>query len=75
MTLMPWQAFFVSVMVCCFQVKLLLERKATRKAIYQALRNLVSSTKPDENVLIYYAGHGDLDRISDDGWWIAVTTH
>jgi Caspase domain len=53
-----------------FQVKLLLDRKATRKAIYQALRNLASSAKPDDNVLIYYAGHGDLDRLSDDGWWI-----
>jgi len=53
-----------------FRVELLLDRKATRKAIYQALRNLASSTKPDENVLIYYAGHGDFDRLSDDGWWI-----
>ena len=53
-----------------FQVELLLDRKATRKAIYQALRNLASSAKPDENILIYYAGHGDLDRISEDGWWI-----
>jgi uncharacterized caspase-like protein len=53
-----------------FQVELLLDRKATRKAIYQALRNLASSAKPDDNVLIYYAGHGDLDRISEDGWWI-----
>jgi len=55
-----------------FKVKLLLDRKATRKAIYQALRNLASSAKPDDNVLIYYAGHGDLDRTYDDGWWIPV---
>lgn len=53
-----------------FQVKLLLNQQATRKAIYQALRNLASSSKPDESVLIYYAGHGDLDRTYDDGWWI-----
>jgi len=53
-----------------FQVELLLDRKATRKAIYQGLRNLALSTKPDENVLIYYAGHGDLDRLTNDGWWI-----
>jgi len=53
-----------------FQVKLLLNRKATKKAIYQALRNLALSTKPDDSVLIYYAGHGDLDRAYNDGWWI-----
>ncbi len=53
-----------------FKVKLLLDHKATRKAIYQALRNLASSTTPDDNILIYYAGHGDLDRLTNDGWWI-----
>jgi len=55
-----------------FQVKLLLGRKATKKAIYKALRSLASSTKPNDSILIYYAGHGDLDRTYDDGWWIPV---
>jgi len=53
-----------------FQVKLLLDRKATKKVIYKALRSLASSTKPNDSILIYYAGHGDLDRTYDDGWWI-----
>jgi caspase domain-containing protein/uncharacterized protein DUF1566 len=53
-----------------FQVELLLDRKATKEAIYRAMRNLASSTKSDDSVLIYYAGHGDLDRTYDDGWWI-----
>ncbi len=53
-----------------FQVNLLLDRKATKEAIYRALRNLASSTKSDDSVLIYYAGHGDLDRTYNDGWWI-----
>jgi uncharacterized caspase-like protein len=53
-----------------FKVKLILDRTATRKTIYNALRNLSSTTKPADSVLIYYAGHGDLDRTYDDGWWI-----
>ena len=53
-----------------FQVELILNREATREVMYRALRNLASSTKPDDSVLIYYAGHGDLDRTYDDGWWI-----
>jgi uncharacterized caspase-like protein len=53
-----------------FQVELLLDRKATKEAIYRALRDLASSTKSDDSVLIYYAGHGDLDRTYNDGWWI-----
>ncbi|MGD9231587.1 MAG: caspase family protein, partial [Desulfobacterales bacterium] len=53
-----------------FQVELLLDRKATKKAIYQALRDLAASAHPDDSILIYYAGHGDLDRTYNDGWWI-----
>ena len=53
-----------------FQVKLLLNGEATKKAIYQELRNLAVSANPDDSVLIYYAGHGDLDRTYNDGWWI-----
>lgn len=53
-----------------FQVTLLMGRKATKETIYRALRNLAVSTKSDDSVLIYYAGHGDLDRTYNDGWWI-----
>ena len=53
-----------------FQVQLLLDQKATRKAIYLALRRLVNSTESNDSVVIYYAGHGDLDRTYNDGWWI-----
>jgi hypothetical protein len=53
-----------------FEVKLLLDRDATREAIYRALRSLASSIETDDSVLIYYAGHGDLDRLTNDGWWI-----
>jgi len=53
-----------------FQINLLLNRDATKESIYRALRKLASSTQPKDSVLIYYAGHGDLDRTYDDGWWI-----
>ena len=57
---------------CGFTVKTLLNRKATKKAIYNALRNIAALARPNDSVLIYYAGHGDLDRQYDDGWWIPV---
>lgn len=53
-----------------FKVNLLLNQNATREVIYRALRKLAISTKSDDSVLIYFAGHGDLDRTYDDGWWI-----
>jgi hypothetical protein len=53
-----------------FQVKLLLDREATKEAIYRELRRLTVSTKANDSVLIYFAGHGDLDRTYDGGWWI-----
>ena len=55
-----------------FQVELMLGRKATRAGVYRALRRLSASAKPGDSVLIYYAGHGDLDRQYDEGWWIPV---
>ena len=55
-----------------FQVELMLDSKATRAAVYRALRRLAASAKPEDSVLIYYAGHGDLDRQYNDGWWIPV---
>jgi len=53
-----------------FEVKLLLDREATKEAIYRELRSLTGSTESNDSVLIYFAGHGDLDRTYDGGWWI-----
>lgn len=55
-----------------FKVETLLDDSATKKAMYRALRNLSSIAKPDDSILIYYAGHGEFDRQYDDGWWIPV---
>ncbi len=53
-----------------FTTNVLLNKKATRANIYKAMRDLASSTGEEDSVLIYYAGHGDLDRQYNDGWWI-----
>jgi formylglycine-generating enzyme required for sulfatase activity len=53
-----------------FAVETILGKEATKRKIYQALRRLSSKAKPDDSILIYYAGHGDLDRHYKSGWWI-----
>ncbi len=53
-----------------FQITLLLDQQATKQAIMEKMRDLAANTSPDESVLIYYAGHGDVDRVLNDGWWI-----
>lgn len=45
---------------------------ATRRDIIFGLTNLAKRVKPDDNVLIYYAGHGYLDEETNRGYWIPV---
>ncbi|MCP4020902.1 MAG: hypothetical protein GY729_03590 [Desulfobacteraceae bacterium] len=55
-----------------FKVDMILDSQATKKAIYNKLRQVASKASIQDSVLIYYAGHGDYDRQYDDGWWIPV---
>ena len=53
-----------------FNVKLLLN--ATRADILMALSNMRSKLGDQDNLLIYYAGHGWLDEEADEGYWLPV---
>ncbi len=44
--------------------------RATRSKILGGLRNKLESLKKDDNLLIYYAGHGQLDPLTETGYWI-----
>jgi len=51
-----------------FNVELLLD--ATRSDIIKALNKFRRKLKKRDNLLIYYAGHGWLDKEADEGYWL-----
>ena len=45
---------------------------ATRSDILGALANMRATLTPDDNLLIYYAGHGIVDSVTEQGYWLPV---
>ena len=45
---------------------------ATKRNIYKKLRELTERVTPKDNVLIYFSGHGEYDKIAKEGYWIPV---
>lgn len=53
-----------------FKTTLLLN--ADRRTILSVLYGLREHLVPQDNLLIYYAGHGNMDRANDRGYWLPV---
>jgi len=52
--------------------KTLLLKNATRFKILSTLNDLRRELKPQDNLLIYYAGHGEIDSKDGSGYWLPV---
>ncbi len=50
----------------------LYDQNAKKADIIKAFKDLVTTLKPEDSLLIFYAGHGHLDKISNTGFWIPV---
>ena len=46
--------------------------RATESAIGREINSLLGVLGPTDNLLIYYAGHGQLERLTGKGYWIPV---
>lgn len=55
-----------------FTVQLLLDREATRNSILEALNKYRRSLQSNDNLLIYFAGHGYNDSEKDEAFWLPV---
>lgn len=49
-----------------------LVENATRRDMLQALDRLSRRALPNDNILVYYAGHGYIDEQSQRGYWVPV---
>lgn len=50
----------------------LFNENATRENILETLEGLQDMITPEDNLLIYYAGHGYYDEFSELGYWVPV---
>ena len=50
----------------------LFDAKATESNIYNIIRDLKRTITPEDNLLVYYSGHGHYDKDFDEGHWIPV---
>lgn len=50
----------------------LYDEQAARKIIIQKIESLEEKVKPDDNVLIFYSGHGDYKPNQNRGYWVPV---
>jgi len=53
-----------------YDINLLTDDDATRIGIDMVFRNKISSIGINDSLLIYFAGHGDIDRELGGGWWL-----
>ncbi|MEM6262848.1 MAG: caspase family protein [Bacteroidota bacterium] len=51
---------------------MLLDNQATRENIIETFETLQSIITPDDNLLVYYAGHGYYDPQTERGYWVPV---
>ena len=53
-------------------VKELYDGEATKRNIYSAFRSLATTVSPKDNLVIYFSGHGEFDKVFNLGYWIPV---
>jgi hypothetical protein len=56
-------------------VAALFDEQATRKTIYQYLNHFTEQIGKHDTLLIYFSGHGQLQKNIDEGFWIPVDGH
>ncbi len=61
-----------SVLRSRYGYKTTLLTNATQVEIVQAMSNLTQSLDKNDNLMVYYAGHGVIDEATGEGYWLGV---
>jgi hypothetical protein len=56
-------------------ITMLRDEQATRSNIYNSLRSLIEKVGPQDNLVVYFSGHGYFDQLLNEGYWIPVDAH
>ncbi len=48
----------------------LFNSEATKENIYQGFNSLMQEVGPDDNLVIYYSGHGRMHTVGGQGYWV-----
>ena len=56
-------------------ITILKDEQATRNNIYKGLRSLIEKITPQDNLIIYFSGHGYFDELLNEGYWIPVNAN
>ena len=54
------------------EIHTLIDEEATRKNIIKKFEWLINNSSEDDNILIFYAGHGQFKRELNKGYWVPV---
>ena len=52
------------------EIQTLFDAKATRRAIRNTLREQINRVGKEDNLVIYYSGHGHYDKVLEDAYWV-----
>jgi hypothetical protein len=56
-------------------ITILKDEQATRSNIYNSMRGLIEKISPQDNLVVYFSGHGFFDDLLNEGYWIPVDAH
>lgn len=45
---------------------------ATKRNIYEAFRSMAERVTPKDNLIVYFSGHGEYDKLFNLGYWVPV---